>query len=127
MKVVLFYGTLKQGHYNHERFKDKGMGKFLGIDQVPNWSLVQRAQVPYPYAVPFPSGTVIGELFQVSDDLFASLLAMERGAGYEPVDVTTTNGVSAIMFGATEATVKALPTGLPKFAYFPKPEEKQTA
>ena len=123
MKVVFFYGTLKQGHYNHERFKDRGLGDFLGIDQVSDWSLVQSPDVPYPHAIPFPQGSVIGELFEVSEALFASLLAMERGAGYEPVDITTTNGVSAIMFGATEETAKKLPIALPKFAYFPKPAE----
>ena len=115
-KVMFFYGTLKKGHYNHTRFSEDGIGKFLGEDRVTGYSLVQPDGLPYPFAVPDVNGTIKGELYEVEDKLYNFLHRMELGAGYTPKHVTTTkDSVDAIMYVSERDSFQ----GLPRFDFFP--------
>src|SRR6478735_7293759 len=95
MKLVFFYGTLKRGHYNYERFKE-GL-TFLHESSVRGYSLV-NANRYYPHAIPDVDGLVIGEVFEAEEMTARSIEGMEVGAGYKSVLVTTESGVECTMY-----------------------------
>lgn len=85
--LLLVYGTLKKGKYNHTRL---GMDnqKFLSKQTIKGVSLVQPAHVPYPYCIEDSSGQVVCELYETNDKEFiASLDRIEKGAGYKRIEV----------------------------------------
>lgn len=105
--LVFFYGTLKRGHYNYERFKS-GLC-YLQSDAVDNYSLVE-ANPYYPHAVVDVGGVIYGEVFQVMDErTFNSIDNMELGAGYKQELITTVGGKSCIMYLSTNKAHEKLP------------------
>lgn len=85
-----FYGSLREGHYNHAHFlRDVPVvarGSLKGFDL---YSLGA-----YPMIVP-GDGTVVGEVFDVDSRTFAMIDRMELGAGYrrEQAAVDTPEGL----------------------------------
>lgn len=81
MKIVFFYGTLKRGFYNYERF---GMDKceFLGTAEVRGYKMYSNGIYPAIINSEDDNDIIFGEIFKIDDKLFNALNRMETGAGY---------------------------------------------
>lgn len=101
---LFFYGSLRKGEENYERFaiewptamRDVATGHIRGFELV---NLGTHCSI-----VPGPaSATVIGDVFDVSDELFKSIDALETGFGYRRQTVVVEIGdgktVTADVYG----------------------------
>jgi len=104
-KLCFFYGTLKRGHYNNERFA--GGLTYKHDTTVRGFSLVQ-ANAYYPHAIPDTEGVVYGEVFEVDEQSAKSIDCMELGAGYRAIDVITDSGVKCTMYYSDDSYLKKL-------------------
>jgi gamma-glutamylcyclotransferase (GGCT)/AIG2-like uncharacterized protein YtfP len=77
MKYALFYGSLKQNHYNFGRCGDQKYIKTLQLDGYDLYSLGA-----YPGIVP-GTGKLTVELHEVDEKTLQNIRYMELGAGYE--------------------------------------------
>lgn len=80
MKRLFVYGTLKKGRYNHERF---GMdhATFVRIATINGYSMYTNGI--YPAAVKGKdSDSIVGEVYDVPDELYDRIERMETYAGY---------------------------------------------
>lgn len=94
--LVFFYGTLKQGHYNHTRFQlhDPEVGYVLEKDAVVNGFSIELDS-GLPRAVRRNGGRMTGNVYAVRNmNVLAQLIRMEFGADYSVAGVTahTPNG-----------------------------------
>ena len=100
MKTVAVYGSLKRGFYNHE-----GLGEdanFLGTDTV---SGVMHLRGSYPTLTAWEDlpddekkmeRDHIIEVYEISDEAFEGIEAMEHGAGYVTELLNTRYGTAHI-------------------------------
>ncbi len=95
MTKLFVYGSLKKGKFNHTRY-DFHKSKFLGGDKVQDFALVQKH--PYPFCIEEKGCVVIGEVYEVNDEVMEGLDRMEKGAGYKRVDIITKGGVKACIY-----------------------------
>lgn len=110
MNSCFFYGTLKRGHYNHERFS--GKLKFVCTGSVYDHALV-RQNAYYPHAIELQGGVVTGEVFYLDDATLASITSMELSAGYKikNVAVRTEHGfMECLMYYSDDQDLQNLPT-----------------
>lgn len=110
MNCCFFYGTLKRGHYNNERFS--GKLKFVCIGSVYDHALVSQ-NAYYPHAIELQGGIITGEVFDLDDATLASINSMEFGAGYKikSVGVRTEHGfIECLMYYSDDQELKNLPT-----------------
>lgn len=110
MNNCFFYGTLKRGHYNNDRFADKL--KFVCTGTVIDHSLVSENKY-YPHAIEQDGGSINGEVFQLDDEALARISLMELGAGYKikKVPVRTEHGfIECLMYYSDDQELKNLPT-----------------
>ncbi len=95
-KILVVYGTLKKGQYNHIFLKGQ---KFLGRMTVNG---VMQMCGTYPhlfdaYGVDLPAEKHKAEIYSVSPEVYEAVCDMEIGAGYYPRDVSTDWGIG-VMF-----------------------------
>lgn len=110
MNSCFFYGTLKRGYYNNERFS--GKLKFVCTGYVYDHALVSQ-NAYYPHAIELRGGVVTGEVFDIDDATLASINSMEFGAGYKikNVAVRTEHGfIECFMYYSDDVELKSLPT-----------------
>lgn len=118
MTKLFTYGTLKKGHYNHDRFADTLGTEIEAEDKVLGFALVQDNDF-YPTAIQKENHEVIGEVWDVTDPvLWKTLERMEIGAGYKMQKVTTEKGHEVTIFYSDRFTAKELEM-LEPFSYFP--------
>ena len=87
MKVFV-YGTLKKGYGNSGLLSG---AKFLGVDAVEDHLLILPSF--FPYAFPWKSGTIYGEVYEVDEPTLRSLDRLEGyPTHYQRKQVETTNG-----------------------------------
>jgi gamma-glutamylcyclotransferase (GGCT)/AIG2-like uncharacterized protein YtfP len=98
--TVFVYGTLKSGFYNNDYwFKD---AKLIGNDTLGGFVMINLG--PYPAIAKINNPTsadyfgVSGELWEVPDNEYRPVKAMEEGAGYTTVTAMTDGGVRAEVF-----------------------------
>lgn len=80
---VFVYGTLKQGEGNH-RLLEQGGGRFLGPASI-HGNYVMRDLGWYPCVVRVPDGpnsAIHGEVYEVDDELLATLDILEGHPNY---------------------------------------------
>lgn len=118
MPKLFTYGTLKKGHYNHDRFARTLGTEIETEDRVLGFALVQDNDF-YPTAIQKENYQVIGEVWDVANPvLWKTLERMEIDAGYEMQTVFTERGHEAIIFYSNRFTPEQLKT-LETFSYFP--------
>ena len=92
MKKIAVYGSLRQGQYNNLRFQQMyGHESFNHVRTTVFKGYDLYSLGPYPAAIP-GKGELVVDIFEVSDDLFERLDAMERSADYFPVELFLRNG-----------------------------------
>lgn len=96
---LFFYGTLREGMYNHYRFFANG-----GAVKVGNATLADHSLV-VAYTLPFllkESGkSVVGEVWDITDnEKLLALHEMELGAGYTFVECDVTLNISQLVVKA---------------------------
>jgi gamma-glutamylcyclotransferase (GGCT)/AIG2-like uncharacterized protein YtfP len=104
-RVLFFYGSLRKGEYNFERFEQQWPGALeeIGTGYIVGWNLIDLGS--YPSIVPADvDASVVGEVYDVSDEVFAHVEALEAEADYRryTVDVHTTDSapcVQAYVYG----------------------------
>jgi gamma-glutamylcyclotransferase (GGCT)/AIG2-like uncharacterized protein YtfP len=93
MRRIFVCGSLRKGEVNHCRFKGFG-DRLLATGTIA--SVLLRNLGEYPALVPSASASdvVVGEVYEVPDDLADVIDAWEREAGYQvgPVRVATAGG-----------------------------------
>jgi gamma-glutamylcyclotransferase (GGCT)/AIG2-like uncharacterized protein YtfP len=95
-KILVVYGTLKKGQYNHDFLKGQ---KFLGKTSVSG-VMQMCGSYPHlfdPYAVRKPAVRHKAEVYSVSPEVYEGICDMEIGAGYYLRDVSTDWGMG-VMF-----------------------------
>jgi gamma-glutamylcyclotransferase (GGCT)/AIG2-like uncharacterized protein YtfP len=78
MKHALFYGSLKQGEFNFDRF-GQGSQKYIKTVTLDGYNLYDLSWYP---GLTKGDGKVIVELHEVDDHAFENIKRMEAGAGY---------------------------------------------
>ena len=81
--TLFFYGSLRKGEYNFERFAQQWPGALreIGTGVIAGWSLVDLGS--YPSIVPAGlDSSVFGEVYEVSDAVFAHVETLEAEADY---------------------------------------------
>lgn len=97
--LLFVYGTLKMGHYNHDRFGFGSKSEIISSDTVKGITLVQKSNLPYPFAIKEIGGKVKGEVYNIDDKtLLSHLDAMESSAGYKRELVTTEGGLEVSIY-----------------------------
>lgn len=74
---VFFYGTLKRGHHNHNRFI-KGASRFVSEATVPGAILLTDGVLPYCVKTGQENDQVQGEVFQISEECLLELDRLEN-------------------------------------------------
>lgn len=87
-KKVLAYGTLREGDYNFERIQlafGTDSIKKVGQTKVQNFKM--HSLGPYPAIVQSEGEEIVCDLLEVNEKAFNFIEAMEKGAGYDSVEV----------------------------------------
>lgn len=101
MKSILVYGSLKKGWWNHEHF-DLGEPRNSHV-VIKGYKLINLGA--YPGAIESPNDSIVCECYSVDERKFFLMDAMERGAGYLPVDI---KGCTLWVYQYPEATDKGI-------------------
>ena len=93
MRRLFVCGSLRRGEINHGRFEGFG-DHLIAIGTISGVILKHLGAYPALFLSADPRDRVVGEVYDVSDELGAVVDAWERGDGYAPsaVEVTTTEG-----------------------------------
>jgi gamma-glutamylcyclotransferase (GGCT)/AIG2-like uncharacterized protein YtfP len=93
MKYGLFYGSLKSGMYNFDRF-GKGTQKYVKTVKLDGYELYNLGAYP---GLTKGKGKVTFELHEVDDKAFEHIKQMELGAGYREETVNV-DGIPATLY-----------------------------
>lgn len=102
-KKIAVYGTLKKGHGNHSFFIGKEVEP-IGTHAVKGAMFVKRG---YGYPHMYRQGAVAQgahdmeyttEVYEVPVHAYNRICAMERGAGYDDVEIDTAHGAATIFY-----------------------------
>lgn len=86
---IFVYGSLRRQEYNHSRVNNWGFGELKHVAD----GFIRGAKLynlgSYPCIVPSenPEDRVVGEVYDVPEELWRRIDGMEQGAGYEAKDV----------------------------------------
>ena len=83
---IFVYGSLRRDEYNHSRVNAWTEGKLTHVADgvIEDAELVNLGSYP---AIVEGTGQVVGEVYDVPEELFKMIDGMERGAGYIKRDV----------------------------------------
>ena len=87
--LIAVYGTLRKCGALHGWLADEEKVKYLGKDKLVGFGLYIYAGLPM---VDWDEGEIVVEVYDVHPEIFVSIDAMERGAGYRPIRVYTKYG-----------------------------------
>lgn len=84
--IIVSYGTLKKGFYNHKRC---GMDQqeYLGEITIPNYKMYNLGFYPTVVKSNDPKDTIFVEIYDVGDDVFEFINRMELNTGYHVEEV----------------------------------------
>ena len=85
MKLFV-YGSLKKGKYNHFLLKTS---QYLYNQTMVDFTLYDTGY-GYPAAVPKKDEYIVGEVYEITPEVYNRIRQMEIGAGYEEVQVEDT-------------------------------------
>lgn len=111
--VFAFYGSLRPGQYNFDRFDLDSISKLLGTHVVEKYKMVS---VNDWYPMVFPSedieDSVVVDLVEIKDQRTIRYIdSMEIGAGYEPQQVTI-NNIDCTLYIGSNSTPKRIKEAL---------------
>jgi len=103
MKKVIFYGSLKKGFYNYDRFNSFGKQIFVSDIELPGYDIYSLTHFP---AVCEGKGTIKAEIHIMDIEVYRRVFSMEIGSGYveEMVEV---NGESYSLFVMPKCNIEA--------------------
>ena len=87
MRRIFVVGSLRRGEYNHRRFEGFADG-FAGTATAAGFVLKDLGEFPAMVPSTDPRDLVVGELYDVSDDLAHALDRFEANDGYFPRPLT---------------------------------------
>ena len=93
MRRLFVCGSLRKGEINHERFEGFG-DRLIATGTIAGVLLKHLGTYPALFPSADANDRVVGEVYDVSDELGTVIDAWESGDGYAPraVEVTTTEG-----------------------------------
>lgn len=93
MRRIFVYGSLRRGEFNHDRFK--GFGDTLIATGTVAGALLKNLG-PYPAIIASSNDLdrVVGEVYEIPDDLAEVIDRFERDAGFEARPVTVVASTS---------------------------------
>lgn len=95
-KIIAVYGSLKQGQYNYDRFKQYYPSiNVIKKDTIKGFKMFSLG--PYPAVVKSNNGNIAIQLLEVPTEAYDSIKRMELGAGYNEIDVQV-KGINAKMY-----------------------------
>lgn len=87
--VLIVYGTLRRGEPNHGRCRLDGGATYLGTTRLQGWVMCSLGPFPAVHPSNDPGDGIVVEAYRVHDHtVYDRVDAMERGAGYDRVEVT---------------------------------------
>ena len=90
-----FYGSLRKGHYNNDRILGEG-SELIGTTSLPGFDLYSLGAYPCAVPVDDPNHFLVGEVWEIPNEVARGISAMERGAGYDEKEVNTEWGKANI-------------------------------
>ena len=100
-KVIIVYGSLRKGGFNYRPWLESKGAMFLGKGKIKGFSLYDLGSFP---AVIKGDGEVVGELYEVSEEMFDKIDWMEKSAGYKKQEITV-NGIKCALWFFTKKTL----------------------
>jgi len=85
MKLFV-YGSLKKGEYNHFLLRNS---KFLYKQTMVDFTLYDTTY-GYPAAVQSKDNYIVGEVYEITPDVYRTIKNLETGAGYEEMVIDDT-------------------------------------
>lgn len=133
MVNIFVYGSLRPGYYNWDRFELHKYADILRSGHVMHGVALKRMHAKiggkqqylgYPAMFRHPTGTVVGDLIRIHNELVAQeVFMMEVGAGYTPYTIMI-NEFPAVVFMASDVhkTHRDVfnDTSIPFISEFPK-------
>ena len=100
-----FYGSLRNGMYNHGYFKN-GL-EYLGTETITGFKLFSLGSYPCIIETGNEEDTVVVDLFNADNATATRIHSMERGAGYDYKDIEI-NGKDFGIYTYTRDSLNAL-------------------
>lgn len=95
MRKLAVYGTLKEGHYNYDRFKQLYPDiKVLEETTISGYEMYNFGGW-YPVVIK-GEGDIVVQVLEVPDEAYTKICAMEKGAGYSYEIIKVNNHICVI-------------------------------
>ncbi len=108
-KIIITYGTLRQGGTNHNYYlreeldkNKKPNSKFLGEGKIKGFDLYDLGSYP---AIIEGEGEVVAEIYEISEEMFKGIDYMEKSAYYNPEEIIV-NGIKGTIWFFKKETLK---------------------
>lgn len=98
MPHIAVYGTLRKGHYNHDRFPMQFQTGIKNPVQIEGYKLYDLGPYPCVVYTGNPEDVTTFEIYQVTQRTKDIIDAMEFGAGYDEKRQPITNEVMASIY-----------------------------
>lgn len=90
MKKIAVYGSLREGEYNFNRFKDWFPSiKVIGQERVSGFVLFSLGSYPGIRFTGNPEDSVVFDFLEVPDECYTQITLMEIGANYKVITLNT--------------------------------------
>lgn len=96
-KLIAVYGSLREGEYNYERFKEIYKEGFTKINEGTVEGFALYSLGSYPGIRPEEGKTLRVDVMECNNQCFQSINSMELGAGYSAKKVTV-NGLECTIY-----------------------------
>ncbi len=112
MTRLFVYGTLRRGDNNDERWELDRRARFLGQTTLRGARLFDLGSYPCLVLTTNPEHRVVGELFEIEQQVFEGIQAMEEEAQYVTVTVETEVGpATAFVFESVPPGARLIESG----------------
>lgn len=107
MPHIAVYGTLRKGHYNHDRFPMQWQSGIKNPVRIQGYKLYDLGPYPCVVYTGNPKDETTFEIYHVTQQTKNVIDAMEFGAGYDEKKQPITNEVMASIYVFDQAPLRA--------------------
>ena len=101
MKMIFVYGSLKRGCFNH-KWTGMDRQKFLGETTITGLKMYSLGSFPCVVETGRVGDQILAERYEVDNDTFEKIRAMELGSGYREATITDVHGNVGVIWAWDE-------------------------